>query len=29
MRVTTVLSPLQADTAERWAVARLAEWGLP
>lgn len=29
MRVATVLSPLQADTAEQWTVARLAEWGLP
>jgi hypothetical protein len=29
MRVATMLSPLQADTAEQWAVARLAEWGLP
>ncbi|MCU1602957.1 MAG: hypothetical protein JWO22_3666, partial [Frankiales bacterium] len=29
MRVATVLSPLQADAAEEWTVARLAEWGLP
>lgn len=29
MRVATVLSPLQAEAAEEWTVARLAEWGLP
>lgn len=29
MRVATVLRPLRVDTAEQWAEARLAEWGLP
>ena len=29
MRVAAVLSPLEAESAEEWTVARLAEWGLP